>query len=76
MTGNCSRCGRPVMREYQLCRDRTPASPFCSPSVAGADESLEIEPGLNLRPGSAVAAPLLDYEDPYAEAMARTPRHA
>jgi len=61
----CSRCYLPVNSERQLCKARTPASPFCWTEQLQKGE-LEIQPGLRLRPGDNYPS-LKHLEDPYAE---------
>ncbi len=61
----CRRCGHVIVRQPQLCADRTPASPFCWPS--DDDAALEIQPGLLLRPGGGGEHPVMQPDDPYAE---------
>ena len=58
---SCARCGREIAHERQLCHARTPASPFCWAEEPEGD-TLEIQPGLQIRPGSAPAVPLRDFE--------------
>ncbi len=62
----CLRCGHPIERHHQLCRERTPASPFCWAEELEED-TLEIQGGLRIRPGSSQGAPLVPYGgwDPY-----------
>jgi hypothetical protein len=62
----CRRCGRVIVRERQLCGKGTLASLFCWPPDDG-DGSLEIQPGLLLRPGGGAEHPVMQPDDPYAE---------
>lgn len=64
--GTCGRCGRRVVTQDQLCTRRTPASPFCW--AEDDARSVEIQPGLRLRPGATLGHPLLRVDDPYSEA--------
>ncbi len=64
--GRCARCGQEYV-PHRMCPARTVYSWHCWPEEA-TPGTLEIEPGLGLRPGSEPAAPLLDVgKDPYAE---------
>ncbi len=63
----CARCGQEY-QPHRMCPRRTAAGGiYCWPEGSHPD-TLQLEPGLGLRPGSAPAAPLLDIgKDPYTE---------
>lgn len=62
---NCLRCGRPVTKARQVCRERTPASVFCWEEQLQPGE-IEIQPGLRMR-GPNYPALLQLPDDPYAD---------
>ncbi len=58
----CRRCGRVIVRERQICAQRTPVSPFCWP--IDGDGYIEI-PGLLLRSGGGAEHPVIQPKDPW-----------
>ncbi len=50
-----------------MCPKRVPYTFRCWPEEDPSGDTLEIEGGMQLRGGSRAAAPLVQYDDPYAE---------
>lgn len=61
----CMHCGREIVDPRQPCPKRTAYSWYCWPERAEDDEhgAVDAGAGLRLRPGSRVAAPLLDVSE-------------